>query len=385
MKEQHGEEDAAASTDASQKILFPSVECSAQDQETPDTPGPQGDEPNVKTRLPKNTWKRKVRRYVLKLSKEGPDRHIELLLALVISFFAYMQWHTAKSNNESATQQTDQLIAAAKISALAAKENAATAQSFADSAARINTGIGNAVDKLNAQVATTSDLAVAAGKQADQALVQSHAAQQQSVISANQLELSQRPWVSANFSVASPLVFDQDGGHVSIFVVIKNTGHSPAVRGFYDFKLYPTFLRLPDPVEERETICKNVEGQSALQNNVKFSQTFFVDDNIGSNIGLTMSPEQIKNAMVDIPESLFPNSHPNNKNWVEWAPIVLVSCIAYRPFFADKQYHTGYIFSLDRVDPKSGNILMLKPTVGTSIPANELRLSYLFGTGTDAD
>ena len=385
MEQPKGDENKGAGRDPRQQIVPHPVISSAHEQQAPNAPKPQKHKPEAKAKHPRNTWKRKTKRYLLKLAREGPDRHIELLLALVIVFFAWMQWHTAKSNGESTGRQTDQLITAAKINAAAAQQNALAASSFASTEEKINQDLQNAVDRLNAQAQATSDIAEASEKQAAQALVQSQEAKQQSIISTNQIELSQRPWVSASFVVQGPLVFDQDGGHITVLVSVKNTGHSPAAALTYDFKLYPTFLRVPDPIKERETMCTNVEDASAVPSNRKSDETIFAGDEIVLNMRLTMSPEQIKNAMVDIPESMFPNSHPGNKNWVEWAPIVLVSCFAYRPTFTEKQYHTGYILSLDRVDPTNGRVLMLPPTIGTSIPASELLLSHLFGTGTDAN
>jgi precorrin-2 methylase len=269
--------------------------------------------------------------------------------------------------------------------AVSAGQQAVASGKQADATGKQAGNTKDLVDRMKDQTDQTKIIAAQALVLAQAAKVSADAARQQSITNTNQLELSQRPWVSANFAVYGPLVFDRDGGHINILVTIRNTGHSPAIRGHYDFKLYPTFLRVPDPVKERETMCANVEGVSALPRNLHSLQTFFVKDNMPLNVGLAINQEQINKAMIDIPESLFPNSHPSNKTWVKWVPIVLISCIAYRSTFTDRQYHTGYLLSLDRIDPKSGEIPKLVPTVGTSIPASELRLSYLFGTGTDAN
>lgn len=63
-----------------------------------------------------------------------------------------------RSNNESTSEQTNQLIAAARINAYAAQQNALAAGNFANSAQHINQGISEAVGKLNLQAAETKGL-----------------------------------------------------------------------------------------------------------------------------------------------------------------------------------------------------------------------------------
>ena len=165
MDQPDGTQDASNGATADKQIVSPIIKSCAEKQQEPKETSGQNDTATAKYERPKNTFRRKARRYFLKLCREGPDRHIELALALVITIFAVVQWFTVKSNNDSATQQTDQLITAAKISALAAKENAGAAQQIADasrrnaiaaqsfsgSAAGINGGISDAVEKLQTQ------------------------------------------------------------------------------------------------------------------------------------------------------------------------------------------------------------------------------------------
>ena len=46
---------------------------------------------------------------------------------------------------------------------------------------------------------------------------------------AQQLELSERPWVDADISIDGALVFDRDGAHIPLKIVLRNSGHSPAM------------------------------------------------------------------------------------------------------------------------------------------------------------
>jgi hypothetical protein len=130
------------------------------------------------------------------------DRRIEFIFALAIVYFSWAQWHTARMNNDATAQQTDQLIAAAKYGAYASERNALAAQSFAESARKINGGINNAVDRLNSQAQATSDVAHAGATQANAALATANntsqqivEAQQANTIAQQALDDQTRPWV----------------------------------------------------------------------------------------------------------------------------------------------------------------------------------------------
>ncbi|MGO9937923.1 MAG: hypothetical protein ACLPH3_09660 [Terracidiphilus sp.] len=190
----------------------------------------------------KKTWIKRAcqatQRYLIQLRDEKPDRHIELFFALVIAVFAIIQWVTVSSNNASTTEQTNQLIAAAKISAQAAKDNVLAAQSFAATAGKINQGMNNAVDRLNAQAASTSDVADAAAAQANSAAAQANAsktiaeATQQSAATAQEsLYWEQRPWIGVQNIPVSPSTIRQGENPLQGFqTVVRNFGRTPALR-----------------------------------------------------------------------------------------------------------------------------------------------------------
>lgn len=168
-----------------------------------------------------------------KISEITPDRWVELVIALAVVIFAALQYRSSQST----TEQTNQLIAAAKVSAYAATQNVQASRNFSESARGINQGVSNAVDKLNLQAATTQDLveqtvtqakatnalAMEAGRSADA----SDAANKQS---ATFFAQQNRPWVGldGDLSIDSN-TFENTGYFLRTSYKIKNFGNSPAL------------------------------------------------------------------------------------------------------------------------------------------------------------
>ena len=143
-------------------------------------------------------------RYLKKLFKAGPDRHIELLLTIAIAWFAYAQWSTAKTNNEATGAQINRLIRAAD----GVKDAAA---SFSTSAKDINTGIVDAVTQLQQQANN--------GKS-------------QLRLSADQFQASQRPWLSLTYNQPY-LAMGTHGAQLVADFRTKNVGFSVATNITY--------------------------------------------------------------------------------------------------------------------------------------------------------
>jgi hypothetical protein len=132
------------------------------------------------------------------------------VIAGAVVIFAALQYRSSKSTSE----QTNQLIGAAKVSAYAAQQNALAAGNFANSARSINQGIGEAVDKLNLQAANTQNLV-------EQAVAQAKATNE--LVSAQ--NLASRPYVG----IAGTTHGQDDKQQRFMFdVVVKNYGLRPA-------------------------------------------------------------------------------------------------------------------------------------------------------------
>ena len=186
---------------------------------------------------------------------------------------------------------------------------------------------------------------------------------------AKELELSQRPWVSlANFSIDGPLIFDNNGAHINISYEIKNTGHSPAIRGFWQQEFFLQFLDNPSPIKKRDDACKFAAYRSTKVTDARMSETWFPGDSLPRPFEESFSSTDIANAL-ELPKQVFPNAPISEEAGYLYPEIVV--CFAYRAAFTDTQYHTGYILKLGRINPKTPYIPPLK---SGEIPASELKL-----------
>jgi hypothetical protein len=179
-----------------------------------------------------------------------------LFIAFLVACVVIAQLCITKSNNDSTTQQTNQLIGAARINALASQQSAAAADSFADSTRKVGIGINAAVDRLNSQAEATSEIANQAAVQADAARTMASNTSEQLGTMERQLELSERPWLRTEVSIAGPLEFDSGGGYMTFKFKAFNSGRSPAVN----------VMHLPTIVVERTDSPLNTEKEKAFCN-----------------------------------------------------------------------------------------------------------------------
>jgi hypothetical protein len=184
-----------------------------------------------------------------------------------------------------------------------------------------------------------------------------------------QLEMSERPWVSLDdFTVDSPLTFDNAGAHVTIRYEIKNTGRSPAIRGFWQPDFFLQFGENPSPVRKRDDACKIAAFRSTKVTDSRITETWFPGEGLPQGITESVGLDDIAKAL-EIPKQMFPTSE-HIKDFDYIYPDFVI-CIAYRAAFTDTQYQTGYILELRRTNPK---IPYIPPMKKGEIPARELKL-----------
>ncbi|RZU41125.1 hypothetical protein [Edaphobacter modestus] len=252
------------------------------------------------------------------------DRWIELVLATAIAFFALIQWKTTISNNESTSQQTNQLITAAKISAQAANANVLAANNFAASAQAINHGIADAVGQLGTQAKATQEVGLAAERSADTATVQ--------------LEVTGRPWLKMIISFTSPITFDETGLHASMNFIPINIGQSPAQNIQIKAGLVPGMMGA-DLTEVQKQICEG-SGHAVLGP----GYTLFPGDHYADPEGL-MVPKQ---AYIDF-----------LRKDVGLAPTSVVGCIDYTYKNSQRHHQTGFAYDLLMSD---GRLIVVENT-----------------------
>jgi hypothetical protein len=172
-----------------------------------------------------------------------------------------------------------------------------------------------------------------------------NAARRATDITASELELSQRPWISVSFSAVSPLVIDAQGLRVSMQTTIDNVGHSPAVKGAESTKLYTSFLLRPDPWKMRDESCREAEMMSngVLANTkVGLTQTWFPGNQPPRIAMYSISRAEIMKGMVQRNEFGLGETPP------PWYAVDIAYCVAYYSSFGNKQYHTGYLLQIVR-------------------------------------
>ena len=162
---------------------------------------------------------------------------------------------------------------------------------------------------------------------------------------ARELELSERPWISADFSAVSPLVIDSAGLRITIQTTITNVGHSPAVKAAESLKLYTSFLLTPDPWKMRDEVCHEAERDSNAilsHTNTGLTQTWFPGNQPPRIATYPISRDEIIKGMVQ------PSQVPHGMNPPPWYSVNIAYCASYYSSFSSKQYHTGYLLQIVR-------------------------------------
>lgn len=184
----------------------------------------------------------------------------------------------------------------------------------------------------------------------------SSAAKSTAEATARQLELSQRPWISIDASIQSPLTFTAEGAaRVSVKFVIRNMGSTPAKALSVEPKLSIASHGEHDPVMERSKVCE--------ENRMRESGS---DGTLFPKGELTKSVTFLADAWDIVKETSRTGS---------FSPVVIV-CASYRSTFDDSaRYTTGVIYFLRRIDPgHPGAYLRMKDRV--EVPRELLMLEY---------
>jgi len=199
------------------------------------------------------------------------------------------------------------------------------------------------------------------------------AAQSAAQTASDQLEMADRPWISADMALVSPFKLDDSGGHVTLQFTLTNDGHTPA------FALIRTNFFLSETKTnstfDRNRFCRETPLEKI--SDISLSQTVFPGKGPPQNVFLNVAPAQIANAA-----RVFLQEHPREQPPGFITP-VLVVCIPYRPSFKVAHYMTSYILVINQREPADPNAAHPLSLAMKSYPVEQLQLKITpMGPGT---
>ena len=181
---------------------------------------------------------------------------------------------------------------------------------------------------------------------------------------AQQLELSERPWVDADISIDGALVFDRDGAHIPLKIVLRNSGHSPAMHT----AIYPVpLIGFRDKAMDfyRKQACDSAASLGRIT-----GISLFPDRALPIREYVGISSAQLRNAAADWKRQ-YPTYHGTPDDII--APEMIV-CVSYQPSFTKNAYATAYSMSLERLDEKGRPVSLFK--IGQPISEKRLLLDF---------
>lgn len=173
-----------------------------------------------------------------------------------------------------------------------------------------------------------------------------------------QLELSERPWVSVDFEIVQPLIFDAKGASLGLRVHLKNIGHSVAFKVMFRESLFPvnltgTFKDIYSlPVAEESRMCKPTPWLIQMSSSITGFRLFPNED--------VLQIDNVRAAQEDISKATTWLNTPNPKGPLNRVGMMLVGCINYESIFG--HHHTGFLRALGTVQPDGETIIAIEPT-----------------------
>lgn len=171
------------------------------------------------------------------------------------------------------------------------------------------------------------------------------------------LDVSSRPWVSADITQGGPLTFRTSGAVIPINFELKNVGRTPAINPRY----HASILSLP------ERTWMMVELRQAERNECdSFSKYFF--EGSPSEIP-PIFPDQMSRRLSypasmtakNVMEAINQKTRPGPFRHPGFVSLYLIACVVYQSSYAKEFRHTAYGFQLGT--PMNGGLWMgdLKP------------------------
>jgi hypothetical protein len=198
-----------------------------------------------------------------------------------------------------------------------------------------------------------------------------------------QLEVSERPWITADLVErgASDFTFLPDGqASFRGMVILKNVGHSPAIG--VSLNTYRVIIPsgnavFTEPVRIQKEICEPLRKIKANPKETVGIAILFPGQQTPP-LGMSTS---IPKEWIDGGAVTFKDGDPNR-----YIAPVLVGCVDYRFSFDPEVHHqTGIIYDMGRYDASAPGWEKRLIKVGTNLPPDQMILVRYFFGGNYAD
>lgn len=326
---------------------------------------------SAETNANKGGGKNGVRNYWRELLKEGPDRHIELLLTIAIATFALFQLLITCSNNASTTRQVDRIITTADRIDDAA-------DSFSGSAARINQGIAAAVTQLDIQAGASKTQAGASKTLAGITAKQFSFNQQ--------MAESQRAAISIElYQVLNPVTFHDRGLSLAFSALLTNNGQIRAVGTVVRFK--PSYIQwgpddLTEPAKRQAALCDKPPTADEVKQATELAigDVIFAGAHKETQINFGMGAPTQEEIIKWPPDSAYKQNPALTLPQTDRVHPIVVGCVDYGSGSIPGKHQAGFIFDVEKTGDDSSLPTFIK--LGEDVArGNVVITKYFFSQG----
>lgn len=184
------------------------------------------------------------------------------------------------------------------------------------------------------------------------------AAKDSATLARDTLILSQRPWIQVDVSIGGPLRQDENGLHITLNLLLGNTGHTPA------FGVYPnilSFLRVDGRPNPRDEQARLAEGEKARR---------------ADGLGDTIPPGRKVPVTwtVTIPSADVEAARVASGGAAAGVSLFVVGSVSYFLALSDEPRQTGVMFQIVQLDERNRRRVVPMRADGGDISAGSLEL-----------
>lgn len=289
----------------------------------------------------------KIRQHRAKQGNESPvDRAVRqtAVATIFIALFTAALWWVGLKQYQEVIASSD---AVDRMNRIYRDQNAQLARQASETdnlAQRTKT----LADGMNDEADNTRRVADQTAKEAEAALETAKVAQQE-------LEASERPWLSAELSSMEGLTFDENGAEITYFVDTRNVGHSPAISINVYTKLINGMSIGGKDLADRQGIC------DPWPKAAEWGEAVFPGQERLNGITSTIPAGELKKSQMFLGPA---KGHLN---------LYLVGCVSYLGTLSDEPYKTTFAYSLINGPPGS----KAQFNWGEPVPGDKIRVLRL--------